>query len=62
MTIMRLWQRRTHPWIWLIVAATVVFVLVALVQHHLLLPETATRRDLSDPRTAANVAEAVGST
>jgi [protein-PII] uridylyltransferase len=31
------------------------------VQHHLLLPETATRRDLSDPRTAANVAEAVGS-
>ena len=35
-------------------------VLVALVQHHLLLPETATRRDLSDPRTAANVAEAVG--
>ncbi len=38
-----------------------VAVLVALVQHHLLLPETATRRDLSDPRTAANVAEAVGS-
>jgi [protein-PII] uridylyltransferase len=36
-------------------------VLVALVEHHLLLPETATRRDLSDPRTAANVAEAVGS-
>ncbi|MEN9644309.1 MAG: hypothetical protein RL238_978 [Actinomycetota bacterium] len=33
----------------------------AMVQHHLLLPETATRRDLSDPRTAANVAEAVGS-
>ena len=35
-------------------------VLVALVAHHLLLPETATRRDLSDPRTAANVAAAVG--
>lgn len=34
----------------------------ALVQHHLLLPETATRRDLGDPRTAANVAAAVGST
>jgi [protein-PII] uridylyltransferase len=38
-----------------------VAVLVALVAHHLLLPETATRRDLSDPRTAVNVAEAVGS-
>lgn len=35
-------------------------VIRALVQHHLLLPETATRRDLSDPRTAANVAVAVG--
>ena len=34
----------------------------ALVEHHLLLPETATRRDLSDPRTAANVAAAVGDT
>jgi ABC-type phosphate transport system auxiliary subunit len=29
---MRLWQRRAHPWIWLIVAAIVVFVLIALVQ------------------------------
>lgn len=35
--------------------------LVALVEHHLLIAETATRRDLSDPRTAANVAAAVQS-
>ena len=35
-------------------------VITAMVEHHLLLPETATRRDLSDPRTAANVAAAVG--
>ncbi|MDP2291348.1 MAG: [protein-PII] uridylyltransferase [Actinomycetota bacterium] len=33
--------------------------LVALVEHHLLIAETATRRDLGDPRTAANVAAAV---
>ena len=32
----------------------------AMVEHHLLLAETATRRDLADPRTAANVAAAVG--
>ena len=32
----------------------------SLVEHHLLLSETATRRDLGDPRTAANVAAAVG--
>jgi [protein-PII] uridylyltransferase len=33
---------------------------VGLIQYHLLLGETATRRDLSDPRTAQTVAEAVG--
>ncbi|MFZ4719140.1 MAG: [protein-PII] uridylyltransferase [Ilumatobacteraceae bacterium] len=36
-------------------------VMLDMIRHHLLLPETATRRDLSDPRTAEIVAEAVGS-
>ncbi len=37
-----------------------VSVLRRLVEHHLLLAETALRRDLSDPRTADIVADAVG--
>jgi [protein-PII] uridylyltransferase len=36
-------------------------VLVAMVEHHLLLPDAAVRRDLSDPVTIQIVADAVGS-
>jgi [protein-PII] uridylyltransferase len=35
-------------------------VLTTVVRHHLLLPDTATRRDLDDPVTIEGVAEAVG--
>lgn len=35
--------------------------IVAMVEHHLLLPDVAVRRDLSDPKTIEAVAEVVGS-
>ena len=41
-------------------AAADVAVLVDLVRNHLLLPDTATRRDLDDPTTIARVARAAG--
>jgi len=34
--------------------------LITVVQHHLLLPSVATRRDIADPRVISEVAEAVG--
>lgn len=39
-----------------------VALLVAMVEHHLLLPDVATRRDLDDPEVINGVADAVGST
>jgi [protein-PII] uridylyltransferase len=35
--------------------------LVAMVEHHLLLPDVATRRDIDDPTTIRRVADAIGS-
>jgi [protein-PII] uridylyltransferase len=37
-------------------------ILVAMVEHHLLLPDVAIRRDLTDPATIKKVADAVGDT
>ncbi len=41
-------------------ASADVAVLQAMVRHHLLLPDVATRRDLDDPATVEGVADAVG--
>ena len=35
-------------------------VIIAMIEHHLLLPDVAVRRDLSDPATLKSVADAVG--
>jgi [protein-PII] uridylyltransferase len=43
-------------------ASADVVTMTSLVRHHLLLPDTATRRDLSDPATIEAVASAVGDT
>ena len=48
--LMRLWGFDEHD----------VDVVAALVRHHLLLPDTATRRDLDDPEVIASVAHALG--
>lgn len=42
-------------------AETDVVTLATLVRHHLLLPDTATRRDIDDPATIDRVAETIGS-
>src|SRR3712207_5198355 len=42
-------------------AAADVAVIAALVRHHLLLPDTATRRDIDDPATIDRVAATIGS-